>query len=353
MVEPRPESPVVRRTSPTPARLLGRHALWLRVCVALIAAGALILGSSAAFASTSNPTITVKVTGSGKVQLTTKYHGRTGHYTLTTTRTIRIAAGTRVTLVEHPLNGAGFGGWSGGGCTPSRTSCALTVQKSTAIQARFVATATKTTITCKTVTYNGSPQTPCSARVTGNGGFNEAVTVAYVGNHTTAGTVTVRATFSGNVSHLRSTASTSFVIAKASASVRPSINDLPASGTYNGSFTPTVTTGGDGTPSVTSNSPSVCTVDGSGKVTFVGLGPVADAHVAAGTNTPQPTGLPRRLRSGRHLRRSPALPDPGAVGTTPTCQRLALPAAAREPIVYRSIPPRPTPPAHSESMASR
>ena len=341
MIESRPGSPVVRTTIPTPARMLRRHGLWLRACVALIAAGALILGSSAAFASTSKPAITVKVAGSGKVQLTTKYHGRTGHYTLTTTRTIRIAAGTRVTLVEHPLDGAGFGGWSGGGCRPSRTSCALTVQKSTAIHARFVATATKTTIACTTATYNGSPQTPCSAKVTGNGGFNEAVTVVYVGNHTTAGTVTVTATFRGNVSHLRSAASTSFVIAKASAGVRPSINNLPGGGTYNGSFTPTVTADGDGLTSVTSNSPSVCTVDGSGKVTYVGLGTCSlTAHVAAGTNYAAADGTPQTVAVVQASQTITGFAlTSGAVGTTSNLSAAgATGGGSGMPIVYSVDP---------------
>ena len=66
----------------------------------------------------------------------------------------------------------------------------------------------------------------------------------------------------------------------------PSISNLPASGTFGGSFTPTVSTTGDGTTSVTSSTTSVCTVDPtSGLVSYVGAGTCTlVAHVAAGTN---------------------------------------------------------------------
>ena len=64
------------------------------------------------------------------------------------------------------------------------------------------------------------------------------------------------------------------------------ISNLPASASYGGSFTPTVSTTGDGTTSVTSSTTSVCTVDPtSGLVSYVGAGTCTlVAHVAAGTN---------------------------------------------------------------------
>ncbi len=64
-----------------------------------------------------------------------------------------------------------------------------------------------------------------------------------------------------------------------------SIANLPASGVYNGSFTPTYNvTGGDaGATSVTSNSTSVCTVSGT-TVNYVGVGTCSlTSHVAATT----------------------------------------------------------------------
>ncbi len=53
----------------------------------------------------------------------------------------------------------------------------------------------------------------------------------------------------------------------------PTISNLPASPIYGGSFTPTVVTNGDGVTSVTSSTPTVCTVSATGKVSFVGVGP--------------------------------------------------------------------------------
>jgi len=339
VLETHPESPVAPNATPTRTRR--RCTLGWRAGVALIAAAMVMLGSSAAFASVSKPTIMVKIAGSGTVQLTTKFHGRTGHYTLTRNRTIGIAAGTRVTLAERPLNGAGFGGWSGGGCTPARTSCALTVHKTTAIGVRFVATPTKISIVCATVTYTGSPQTPCAARVTGSGGLNAAARVVYIGNHTNAGTVTVTASFGGNVSHLRSTASTSFVIAKASAGVRPVISNLPANGTYNGSFTPTVTTSGDGATSVTSNSPSVCTVNGTGIVAYIGVGTCSlTADVAAGINYLSASGSPQTLSVGQASQAITGLASaPGAVGTTYNLSTAGITGGGSGvPIVYSVDP---------------
>ncbi|HXZ83656.1 MAG TPA: Ig-like domain-containing protein [Acidimicrobiales bacterium] len=64
----------------------------------------------------------------------------------------------------------------------------------------------------------------------------------------------------------------------------PTISNLPASGTYGGGFTATVSTNGDGTKSVTSNSPSVCSASAL-VVSYVGVGTCSlTAHVAAGTD---------------------------------------------------------------------
>jgi len=93
--------------------------------------------------------------------------------------------------------------------------------------------ASSTTINCPTnVTYNGSPQTPCSATATGAGGLNVSVTVVY-GNNTDAGTATADATYAGDANHNSSTATqVSFAIDKAGSST--SIN-CPTNVTYNGS----------------------------------------------------------------------------------------------------------------------
>jgi YDG domain-containing protein/galactose oxidase-like protein len=106
---------------------------------------------------------------------------------------------------------------------------------STATQVTFTIdkASSSTTINCPTnVTYNGSPQTPCSATATGAGGLNVSVTVVY-GNNTNAGTATANATFAGDANHNGSTATqVTFTIDKASSST--TIN-CPTNVTYNGS----------------------------------------------------------------------------------------------------------------------
>ena len=65
---------------------------------------------------------------------------------------------------------------------------------------------------------------------------------------------------------------------------KPTISNLPGAGYLNGTFTPTVATDGDGAKSVTSSTPTVCTVD-NGAVTFVAIGICTlVAHVADGTD---------------------------------------------------------------------
>src|SRR6185503_11216650 len=63
-----------------------------------------------------------------------------------------------------------------------------------------------TSINCPTnVTYDGTPQTPCTATATGAGSLNVSVTVVY-GNNTNAGTATADATYAGDANHNGSTA---------------------------------------------------------------------------------------------------------------------------------------------------
>src|SRR5215472_5445819 len=71
----------------------------------------------------------------------------------------------------------------------------------------------------------------------------------------------------------------SFTISQATTTI--SINNVPGSAVYGGSFTPTFAYTGDGATSVTS---STCTVSG-GVVSFPGVGTCTlTAHAAAGTN---------------------------------------------------------------------
>ncbi len=57
------------------------------------------------------------------------------------------------------------------------------------------------TVTCPaTITYTGSPLTPCTARVTGAGGLDEPLSVTYTAN-TAVGTATASAVFYGDAAH--------------------------------------------------------------------------------------------------------------------------------------------------------
>ena len=61
-----------------------------------------------------------------------------------------------------------------------------------------VTTPTTTTVSCPaSVTYDGSPKAPCTATVTGSGGFSQILSVGYTAN-TNVGTVTASAAYAGS-----------------------------------------------------------------------------------------------------------------------------------------------------------
>ena len=73
----------------------------------------------------------------------------------------------------------------------------------------------------------------------------------------------------------------------------PTITNLPSSGVVEGTFTPSVATSGDGATSVTSNSTTVCTVNGS-SVSYVGAGICSlTAQVGIGANYGAASGVPQ------------------------------------------------------------
>ena len=100
------------------------------------------------------------------------------------------------------------------------------------VTAGAVKTATATTISCPpSVTYTGSARTPCTATVTGTGGFAESLTVDYTAN-TNAGTATASAAYAGSSTRLPSSASATFLITKASSTTTVT---CPSSVAYDGS----------------------------------------------------------------------------------------------------------------------
>ena len=95
-----------------------------------------------------------------------------------------------------------------------------------------VATATTTTVSCPaSIVYTGSALTPCTATVTGEGGFSQTLSVTHAAN-TNVGTATAAAAFAGDATHKPSSGDATFQITKASSTTTV---ECPASVTYTGS----------------------------------------------------------------------------------------------------------------------
>jgi hypothetical protein len=79
-----------------------------------------------------------------------------------------------------------------------------------------VKTATTTTVSCPaSVEFDGTANTPCTATVTGSGGFSDSRPVSYSADNTNAGTVTASASYAATDTRLGSSDSKTFQIAKA------------------------------------------------------------------------------------------------------------------------------------------
>jgi len=171
------------------------------------------------------------------------------------------------------------------------------------------------------VTFSVAPKsgigTP-TGNVTVSDGVNECVGTVSSGTcnliSTTAGTKSLTATYAGDVNYGGSVSSAVLhTVSKAPGSV--SINNIPASAVYGGSFTPTFTKLGDGTASVASLTTGTCTVS-AGEVNYVGAGTCTlQASVGAGTNHLAATGRSndRILANARNL----ALSDKPLLFRTP------------------------------------
>ncbi len=122
-----------------------------------------------------------------------------------------------------------------------------------------------------------------------------AGTVNYIG----VGTCTLVAHVAEGSNYLAADGSNqSFTVSRAASST-PSITNLPGSGTFNGSFTPVVSTTGDGSTSVTSSTTSVCTVT-NGIVNSIGAGTCTlVAHVTNGTNYSAADGSAQSFTAGK------------------------------------------------------
>ena len=126
------------------------------------------------------------------------------------------------------------------------------------------------------VTYSAGSSTGCSVS-----GTTLLITNA-------SGSCIVTATKAADTNYHIASAVTAVTLQKATGSI--SINNIPASATYGGSFTPTFTKSGDGLASVASTTIAICSV-AAGVVYYVGIGTCTiQASVAEGTNHLAATG---------------------------------------------------------------
>ena len=111
----------------------------------------------------------------------------------------------------------------------------------------------------------------------------------------------------------------------------PTISNLPSSGTDGGGFTATVSTTGDGTTSVTSNSANVCTASGLA-VSYVGAGTCSlTAHIAQGTDYSAANGTAQTFQVNSA---APTTTIPAAPTTTiPAAPTTTIPAAPTTPVI--------------------
>ncbi len=104
----------------------------------------------------------------------------------------------------------------------------------------------------------------------------------------------------------------SFTVGRASAST-PSISNIPAGPIFGGQFTASVSTSGDGAPSVATSTPGVCTVSGL-VVSFVGTGSCSlTASVAEGTDYTAAAGATQSFSVGKATPSAPTISNiPGS-----------------------------------------
>ena len=104
----------------------------------------------------------------------------------------------------------------------SSSAAALTIAKA----------ASAVTVTCPSTpqTYTGAAQTPCTARATGAGGLDVAVTPVTHTDNVNVGTASASATFAGDANHDGSTGTGSFTIVKAASTTTVTVADIEYSG---------------------------------------------------------------------------------------------------------------------------
>ncbi len=140
------------------------------------------------------------------------------------------------------------------------------------------------------VTFSGDGGTVCQASLDASTPDTASCDYPYLAPTTDS----VTASYAGDSNYAGSTSTTPAPVDITQATpTTPTISNLPASGIYGDGFTASVSTDGDGTTSVTSSTPSVCTASGL-DVSYVGVGQCTlTAHVAAGTDYGAADGSPQ------------------------------------------------------------
>ncbi|KAF2419422.1 hypothetical protein B2K11_06585 [Microbacterium sp. B35-30] len=185
-------------------------------------------------ATTSAPvSVTVAPGTAGDIKVPTNWQGTVAYPNNTLTPTGATATLAPNTSVSGDFTGTvSFSGTgvNGGGNGISVGPVLLTVRWK--VGPCNVATATTTTVSCPaSIVYTGSALTPCTATVTGEGGFSQTLAVTHAAN-TNVGTASAAAAFAGDATHKPSSGDATFQITKASS--RTTV-ECPASVTYTGS----------------------------------------------------------------------------------------------------------------------
>jgi hypothetical protein len=135
--------------------------------------------------------------------------------------------------------------------------------------------------------------------------------VSYVG----VGTCSLTAHISQGATYAAADGAPQTFTVSAAAPSTPSISDLPGSGAFGSGFTVAVSTNGDGTKSVTSNSTGICSVSGF-NVSYVGVGTCSlTAHVATGTDYTSADGTPQTFNVGKATPTAPSISNVPGAGT--------------------------------------
>ncbi|MDT0143000.1 PxKF domain-containing protein [Microbacterium sp. PRC9] len=188
-------------------------------------------------ATTSAPLAVSVATGTaGDIELpsnwTTDYPNNTPS-TTSAAATVTLTAGTTAGTFSGSVVFSGTGA-----ALQEKPQDPASITRSATVTARWTVecaakTDTTTSLNCpSSAVYTAGAITPCTAKVTGENGFEQTLNVTY-GSNTAVGTATAAASYAGDATHKASNASASFQIAKASTTT--TVTCPPSAVTYTGS----------------------------------------------------------------------------------------------------------------------